>query len=113
MSTLTRLNGALGKKRISIDQNFLSNMVKGVGDSPNLLAALRKARSKGKIVCPIHIKESIYESAALPPKFRNHVFSLQIELSDRFAFYDFADHVCFKTRELIQGTLLYPLIWDS
>ena len=113
MSALTRLNDALGKKRISIDQNCLSNMAKGVGDSPKLLAALRKTCSDGKIICPIHLKESIYESAALPPGFRKQVFALQIELSDRFAFYDFADHVCFKTKELIHGKFLYPLIWES
>ena len=110
MSAISRLSVALGKQRISIDQPFLSNMAKGEAGSQRLLDSLRKAHSAGKIICPIHLEETIFESAALPKELRDRVFALQNLLSDGFAFHSLAQQARYATMQLILGEVMYPSI---
>ena len=110
MPNLERLAAALGKTRISIDQCFLSNMCKGSAGSQKLLASLKKAHSAGKIICPIHLEESIFESAFLPADFREKIFSLQNVLSDGFSFHSLAQQFRYQSFALIMPGLLYPMI---
>lgn len=110
MPNLERLAAALGKTRISIDQCFLSNMCKGSAGSQKLLASLKKAHSAGKIICPIHLEESIFESAFLPADFREKIFSLQNLLSDGFSFHSLAQQFRYQSFALIMPGLLYPMI---
>ncbi|HWA27429.1 MAG TPA: hypothetical protein VG734_17370 [Lacunisphaera sp.] len=76
MTALQDMASALGKKRISIDQCFLSTMVKGDPKSQKLLAALEASHANGRIICPIHLEESIFESAFLPEATRQKIFAL-------------------------------------
>ena len=112
MPNLERLGAALDKTRISIDQCFLSNMCKGNAESQKLLASLEKAHSAGKIICPIHLEESIFESSFLPADFREKIFSIQNLLSDGFSFHSLAQQFRYQSFALIMPGLLYPMIRD-
>src|SRR5882672_3748774 len=96
------LADAMGKKRISIDQCFLSSMCKNEPASALLLSVLRTRCAAGKIICPIHYEETIAESSLLPPEFRSRLFELQNELSDGFAFQSFSQHLCTRTHMLLE-----------
>lgn len=65
VSNLADLAASLKKPRISIDQCFLSTIVNGDSKSQKLSAALDAAHARGKIICPIHLEETIFESSFL------------------------------------------------
>ena len=97
-------------KRISIDQCFLSEMAKGHPKFVPLLATLRKSFAEGKIACPIHLEESIFESACLKPGLRQSIFDIQNELSGGFSFHSFAQQVRYGTFGLLMPEVVYPAL---
>jgi hypothetical protein len=110
MLKLARLAGAMNKKRISIDQCFLSNMCKGDAKSQDLFDVLKKAHTAGKIICPIHLEESIFESSFLSSDLRDKIFALQNLLSDGFSFHSLTHQFCYQTSALIRPGIMYPMI---
>ena len=48
-----------------MDQCFLSTIVNGDPKSQKLSAALHAAHAGGRIICPIHLDESMVESSFL------------------------------------------------
>lgn len=65
MPPFAELAAALDKKRISIDRCFLSTIVNGDPKSQKLGAAIDAAHAGGRIICPIHLDESMVESSFL------------------------------------------------
>jgi hypothetical protein len=108
MPPVTDLSAALTKKRISVDQCFLSTMVKGDPKSLNLLAALDAAHGQGKVICPIHLEESIFESAFFPPSTRLKVFALQNRISDGYSFHSLAQQLRYQTFAFVMPGLVFP-----
>jgi hypothetical protein len=110
MPTIADLAAAFTKKRISIDQCFLSTMVKGDPKSQKLLVALEAAHASGKIICPIHLEESIFESSFLPESTRQKIFNLQNRLSDGYSFHSFAQHLRYQTVAFLMPGLILPTL---
>jgi hypothetical protein len=87
-------------------------MAKGDAASQRLLDALKKAHSEGKVLCPIHLEETIFESAALPDDLRGKLFDLVRLLSDGFAFHSIAARVRYATMQMLVGDFAYNDIWE-
>ena len=110
MTTLEDMDLVLRKKRISIDQCFHSSMIKGDPRSQKLLAALEAGHATGRIVCPIHLEESIFESSFFPEATRRKVFALQNRLSDGYSFHSLAQQMRYQTFALLTPGLAYPAL---
>lgn len=108
VSIIADLAAAFAKKRISIDQCFLSTIINGDPKSQKLSAALDTAHAGGKIICPIHLEESIFESSFLPEKTRKKIFDLQNRLSDGYSFHSFAQQLRYRTFALLMPDLVLP-----
>lgn len=96
--------------RVSIDQCFLLDMVEGVPAAVALHDALQAAIRRGRVLCPIHPEESVFESSLFRPELRRRVFDLQRSLAGGFCFHSFGERMqrevtCF----LLERTL--PPIW--
>lgn len=110
MSILADLSAALSKKRISIDQCFLSSIINGDPKSQKLIAALDAAHAGGRIICPIHLDESLVESSFLPEAARLSIFALQNRLSDGYSFHSFDQNLRYHTLAMLRPGLLFPAL---
>jgi hypothetical protein len=110
MSHLAEFAAALDKKRVSIDQCFLSTIVNGDPKSAKLGAALDAAHACGKIICPIHFDETLVESSFLPEATRLKLFALQNRLSDGYSFYSFDQNLRHHTLAMIRPEVLFPAL---
>lgn len=110
MSILADLSAALSKTRISIDQCFLSSIVNGDPKSQTLTAALDAAHADGRIICPIHLDESLVESSFLPEAARLKLFALQNRLSDGYSFHSFDQNLRHHTLAMLRPGLLFPAL---
>lgn len=85
-------------------------MVKGDPKSQKLLATLETAHASGKVICPIHLEESIFESSFLPESTRQKLFSLQNRLSDGYSFQSLAQQLCSQTFAFLTPGLVLPTL---
>ena len=97
IADIQALSAALAKKRVSIDQCFLANICEQDPKSLELHKALRSAHAAGKIICPIHLEESVFESSMLPPALRDQIFALQNSLADGWSFHSFGQKLAYDT----------------
>lgn len=108
VSMIADLAVSLNKKRISLDQCFLSSIINKDPKSQKLGAALDDAHTSDRVICPIHLEESIFESSFLPEATRQKIFAMQNRLSDGFSFHSFAQQLRYHTFSLLQPELTFP-----
>jgi len=96
--------------RVSIDQCFLLNMVEEEPAAVALRDVLLSAVRNGRVLCPIHPEESVFESSLIRPELRQLVFDLQRSLAEDFCFHSFGARV---HREVVAFLLdrTLPVIW--
>lgn len=99
-----------GRPRVSIDQCFLLDMVEGAPAAVALQNTLYAKVAAGRVLCPIHPAESVFESSLFPPELRQRVFELQRTLAGGYSFHSFGERV---HREVVSFILERPLaaIW--
>lgn len=98
------------RQRVSIDQCFLLDMVEAAPAAVALQSALQSGVTSGRVLCPIHPEESVFESSLFRPELRQKVFDLQRSLAGGYSFHSFGERVqreaaCF----LLERPL--PVIW--
>lgn len=98
------------RPRVSIDQCFLLDMVERAPTATALQTALQSQVVAGRILCPIHPEESVFESSLFRPELRQRVFEVQRSLADGYCFHSFGERV---QREVLSFVLERPLppIW--
>jgi len=93
---------------LSLDQCFLSELALNRRNESRiavLKAAILGAVSCGKLVCPAHVQETIFESTLLPERERDRVLAFQNEISCGLAFLSFTDLLGLETLLLVRPTV--------
>lgn len=104
---------------VSLDQNFLWNFAAPKNSAlTKLHETLARAVQQEKVICPIHVYETIIECSMLPPELQRGIFATAEALSGSCGFHHFGTLLGFETLKLVrpeftwpplqQGTLLQP-----
>jgi hypothetical protein len=95
--------------RISLDQNFLWGFAKRKNPAlVKLHESLERAVQDRKIICPIHVYETIFESSMLPLELQQGIFTIAGALSDRTGFHHFGSALSFETMALARPQFRWP-----
>lgn len=108
VDSLTLIASALEKEVVSVDQCFWMNIDKGIAEYQQLHQELRRLHAAGRLVCPIHLEESIFESSMLPGDQRDRIFALQNSLSDELSFRGFGETLNYGTLQLLREFYVPP-----
>lgn len=73
-------------------------------DVDKLKVSLIHAVESGKVVCPAHFNETVFESVKMPPEKCRSIIQLQNKLSCGVAFTDFAERLSQETLAMVRPT---------